>query len=65
MKRAIRRIAILGHSDRPSVRRAAAALSQRLTRAGYSVRIESELADRIGAPPVPLHALARWCRLMI
>jgi NAD+ kinase len=65
VKRHIRRIAILGHTERPGVRRAAAALQQRLVRAGYRVRIESELANRIGATPVPLHALARWCQLMI
>jgi len=65
MSRAIRRVAILGHTDRPGVRRAAARLAGRLARRGLAVRIESELARQIGAPPVPLPALARWCQLMI
>ena len=65
MSRTIRRVAILGHTERPGVRRAAARLRVRLERSGIRVRIEAGLAERLGAPPVPLAGLARWCQLMI
>ena len=65
MRRSIRRVAILGHTERPGVRRAAARLRSRLERSGIQVRIESTLAEHLGIPPVPLSALARWCQVMI
>jgi NAD+ kinase len=65
MSRAIRRVAILGHTGRPGVRRAAARLVRQLERRGLTVRIEAELASSLGRPPVPLARLARWCQLMV
>ncbi|MBI1799734.1 MAG: NAD(+)/NADH kinase [Candidatus Eisenbacteria bacterium] len=65
MSRAIRRVAIVGHTRRPGVRRAAADLGRSLARRGLEVRIESALAMRIGGEAAPLPALASWCQLMI
>ena len=65
MSGAIRRVAILGHVQRPAVRRTAADLKRRLERRGLDVRVEAALARVIDAAPVPLTALARWCQLMI
>lgn len=60
-----RRVAILGHTGRPEVRREAARVRARLARRGCDVRLERELAETLGVPGQPLDALARWCQLMI
>lgn len=60
-----RRIAIVGHLGRPQVRREAARLRERLSRAGATVRIERELAAAIGVEGEPIEALARGCHVMI
>ena len=65
MSRALRRIAILGHTDRPEVRRAAARLSRSLSRGGRTVRIEGALAAEMGRPGHDLAQLARWCQLLV
>jgi len=65
MSPAIRRVAILGHTERSGVRRVAARLAQQLERRGLEVAVETGLAGQIGAPPTPLANLARWCHLMI
>ena len=65
MSRPIRRVAIVGHTERPGVPRAAARLRSRLERSGLQVRIETALAEGLGAAPVPLAGLARWCHVMI
>jgi NAD+ kinase len=61
----MRRVAIVGHTTRPSVRRAATRLIERLRRGRRDVRIEAELATVLGREGEPLGALARWCQLMI
>ncbi len=71
-KARLRRIGLVGHLGRASVRRAAARLHTSLARSGCDVRIESELAGvmggpgRKGGPPgTPLADLARWCQLLV
>lgn len=65
MKGRVRRVAILGHVDRPGVRRAAAALRIRLARRGCDVRIDDALAARMRIPGEPLSTLAHWCQLLV
>jgi NAD+ kinase len=65
MSTAFRRVAILGHTERSGVRRVASRLRASLLRRGLDVRVESGLAAQIGAAPVELAKLARWCQLMI
>jgi NAD+ kinase len=65
MSARVRRVAILGHTERVGVRKVAARLRASLIRRGLDVRVEAGLAAQIGAPPIELGALARWCQLMI
>lgn len=60
-----RRIAIAGHTGRPSVRREALRLHARLRRSGAQVRIERELAAACGVAGEPMRELGRWCEAMI
>lgn len=60
-----RRIAIVGHTGRPSVRREAKRLRAKLRRGGAEVRIEQELAAACGLDGSPAAELGRWCQAMI
>ena len=60
-----RRIAILGHTGRPAVRRAAAALARRLARRGCEVRLERSLATAMGRAGEPAERLGAWCQLLV
>jgi NAD+ kinase len=61
-----RRIAIVGHTGRPSVRREAVRLRAKLQRAGATVRLERDLALACDVPGgEPAAALGRWCQAMV
>jgi len=60
-----RRVALLGHSRRPGVRRAALRARQYLTRRGCTVRIHENLAEELDVPGRPLSELARWCQVLV
>src|SRR5262249_27134116 len=61
----MRRVAILGHTGRPAVRRATRDLERRLARRGCQVRLEEHLGREVGRPAEALAALAGWCELLI
>jgi NAD+ kinase len=61
----IRRVAIVGHTGRPAVLRAARGLRDRLRRRGLQVRFDARLATGLDGEALALPALARWCDLMI
>ena len=61
----IRRIALVGHSGRPEVRREVVRLVKRLRRSRVDARVEAGLADAVGLAGEALPKLARWCQLMI
>ena len=61
----VRRVAILGHTRRPSVRRAADRLCRLLGRRGCRVRLEERLAAELGEAGAPLATLASWCQILI
>lgn len=65
MSARVRRVAVLGHVGRASVRRAAAGLRRTLRRRGIEVAFEDRLAHQLGAPGQPLDELARWCDLLV
>ena len=65
MSRTWRRVAILGHSARPGVRRVAARLRETLRRRGMTVRLDARLAAELGVEGMPLKPLARWSQLLI
>ena len=65
MSRGPRRVGILGHVQRPGVRRAAARLRTLLAARGIEVRIEQALAAEMRRAGEPLEAIARWCQLLI
>jgi NAD+ kinase len=65
MTRRARRVALVGHTDRPSVRRAAAALIRALQRRGLDVRLDGRLAAELGVDGSPLRALGRWCEVLV
>lgn len=60
-----RRIAIVGHTGRPSVRREAVRLRAKLQRAGATVKLERELALACDLQGEPAADLGRWCQAMI
>lgn len=60
-----RRIAIVGHTGRPSVRREAMRLRAKLQRAGATVRLERSLALACDTTGEPAESLGRWCQAMI
>jgi len=61
----VRRVGILGHPERPAVRRVAARLVLMLQKRGIAVRIDQRLAGKMDRPGHALGALARWCQLLI
>ncbi len=65
MRRAARRVAILGHVRRSEVREAARRLRGSLLRAGHQVQVEEDLARELGQPGWPLARLAAWCHLLV
>lgn len=60
-----RRIALVGHTGRPAVRREALRLRAKLARGGAEVRFERNLAAACGRDGEPAAALGRWCQAMI
>lgn len=60
-----RRIAIVGHTGRPSVRREAARVRAKLQRAGATVKLERDLAMACDMAGEPAESLGRWCQAMI
>lgn len=60
-----RRIAIVGHTGRASVRREALRLATRLRRRGATVRLERELAQACGLAGEGAAELGRWCQAMV
>lgn len=65
MSPAPRRVAIVGHTRRPQVRRETTRLVAKLERRGCEVRIERELAGTLGRSGETAEKLGRWCQLMI
>jgi NAD+ kinase len=65
MSRAGRRVGILGHTERPLVRKVARHLATQLAREGHPVAIDTELARELKRPGVPLERLAASCDLLI
>lgn len=65
MSRAGHRVGILGHTGRPSVRRAARRLATELAQGGHAVAIDADLAKELKRQGVPLERLARSCDLLI
>jgi NAD+ kinase len=65
MTRAKRRVAILGHTGRPVVRRVAARLAAHLQKQGHEVRLDDQLAREMNRGGVPLAKLGRWCEVLI
>jgi NAD+ kinase len=61
----VRRVALLGHTGRPGVRRAASRLATLLGRRGCVVRLDTALAAEMDRPGMAPGALARWCQVMI
>lgn len=60
-----RRIAIIGHLNRPQVRREAVRIQALLARKGALVRLERELAGAVGQSGDSIAVLSRWCQVMI
>jgi NAD+ kinase len=60
-----RRIALVGHTGRPQVRRAALRLHASLKRRGCEVRLASDLAESVNLPGESLASIAKWCQVMI
>lgn len=60
-----RRVAILGHTGRPAVRRAVSRLVTRLERLGCEARLDADLARELSAEGAPLARLAAWCDVML
>ncbi len=65
MRATPRRVALVGHTGRPPVRRAVKRLAGLLAKRGCDVRIAADMAAAVGLPGEPLPALAAWCQLMI
>jgi NAD+ kinase len=65
MRSRVRRVGILGHTGRPSVRRAAARIITMLARRGCVVRLDASLATEMERPGMPIGKLAGWCQVMI
>ncbi len=61
----IRRVAILGHSRRPGVRRVAARLATALARRRFQVRLSRDLAEAMKRDGYTPRSLGAWCQLMI
>lgn len=65
MTRRMRRVALMGHTRRGGIARAAAKARTWLSRRGCEVRAEEDLAGALGVPRYPLGDLARWCQLLV
>jgi len=65
MKPRARRVALLGHSGRPAVRRAANRLAAKLRRRGLDVRMDDHLGPHCQEEGFPVARLARWCQFMV
>jgi len=65
MTRKGRRVAILGHTGRPEVRKAAARLAGRLAKQGHDVRLERTLAVEMDRKGEAIAALAKNADLMV
>jgi NAD+ kinase len=61
----MRRVALLGHTRRGGVARAASQARAWLARRGCEVRIDEGLAGALGRAGHPLGDLARWCQLLV
>jgi NAD+ kinase len=61
----LRRVAVMGHTGRPGVGRAAVALERRLSRRGCEVRLEQALAATLGRDGEPADRLGSWCQLLV
>jgi NAD+ kinase len=61
----VRRVAVLGHTGRPGVQRAAARLRAMLARRGCVTRLDAGLAREMGGAGFPIGTLARWCQVLI
>ena len=61
----VQRVGILGHTERPEVRRAAAGLLRSLARRGCKVKLDARLAASMNRDGEPLRSLARWCQILI
>jgi NAD+ kinase len=60
-----RRVALVGHIGRASVRKAAVRLYTSLRRRGCDVRLATDLGVAVDLPGEPLARLGRWCEVMI
>jgi NAD+ kinase len=65
MTRKGRRVAILGHTGRPGVRKAAARLASRLARRDHESKLERSLAVEMDREGHELAALSRWADLLV
>jgi len=66
MTNRMQRVGILGHTELPDVRRAAASLLRSLARRGCRVKLDARLAASMNRDEgEPLRSLARWCQLLI
>lgn len=61
----VQRVGILGHTERPEVRRAAERLLRSLPRRGCAVKLDARLAASMNRDGEPLRSLARWCQMLI
>ena len=60
-----RRIALVGHTGRKAVLRAAKRLHASLGRRGCEVRLAGDLAHAVDLPGTPLDRLGAWCQVMV
>ena len=65
MSAQVRRVAILGHTGRPGVRKAAARLATRLRRRRIEVRFDEYLGPGSSEPGHALPKLGAWCQLLL
>ncbi len=65
MKSPVRRVAVLGHTGRPGVRRAAARLAQIVEGRKGELRLDADLAGKSRAKGAPLPELASWCQILV
>ncbi len=65
MRLSIKRVAIVGHTGRAEVRRAAAKLVTSLSRRGCEVRLDRDLAAAMNREGESCAELGAWCQLMI
>jgi NAD+ kinase len=61
----VRRVAILGHTGRPGIRRAALRLIATLKRRRIECRVDARLGAELGLDGQPLRPLARWAQVLV